>query len=97
MKKPNPRQTSFLLPEAEMKTEPTFHDVDYTAMDLGQSAGQRKVIRKCDICGKHAIERHNDAFFIWIHAETLKLDAKNNVRRQTTRQCKKPRFNNAPP
>ena len=91
----DPRQASFLLPPAENKAEPTSHDVDYTAMDLGQSAGHRKVIRKCKACSKHAIEAHNDTHEIWIHAETLALNAKNNLRRHITRQCRRARFNDS--
>lgn len=96
MKKPNPRQQSFLLPEAEQKTEPTYHDVSYTDMELGQSAGNRKVVSKCEICGNNALARHTDTALTWIHAETLRLGAKQRVNRQITRKCHKPRFNNAP-
>ena len=86
------KQTEMELPPASGKTEGETHDVDYAAMKAGQSAGNRKVISICAVCGLPALAKHNETNLTWLHSETLWNDAKNTTRRKAVKSCKRARF-----
>ena len=91
--KNDPRQVGFPFPEpANDNAAGATLDVDYSQMKVGSSAGNKRVVVKCDKCGKSAIEAHNNKNLRWIHSEVISLNKKNYLRGRTVSSCKVERF-----
>lgn len=86
----NPRQTNMFeaFPTPPPKTTTTNAvTVDYTSKPPGTGWGHRKITVACPMCSKASIFREGTGYDTWVHCEEIRLDHKNNPRKQTLNSC----------